>query len=248
VRAQVNNGLAYASSVNELEAQLLQAGQARTELRSARKAWLDMLGLFIGRELPEDSWLVRPPDPTLTDSVSRPELALFEYQKRSFALQDDLAAAQLRPKLGLFAQGGYGRPGMNMLSNDFALYSIGGLRMTWNLGGLYTLKNQQRLSELGRRSLDVQKETFLFNIQASRKQHRAGIAKFLELLKTDEQIIQKRVSVKNAAGAQLENGVLNAHDYLTQVDAENQARQNEILHRLQLLALEYEYRNLTGAQ
>jgi hypothetical protein len=133
-----------------------------------------------------------------------------------------------------------------MLSNDFAFYYIGGLRLNWSLGGLYTLKNQKQLSALGRRTLDVQKETFLFNTRIAQKQYNAEIAKLMELIWTDERIIALRTSVKNAAGAQLENGVLSAHDYLTQVNAEDQARQARILHRVQMLQAGYNYQNLNG--
>jgi outer membrane protein TolC len=245
-RALVLNGTAYRSSVDELEAQLLQTVQARVEELSEKRAYLEMLGLFLDRPLDETTQLVSPPDPATMLNITRPELQLYEYQKRNYDLQDHLANAQLRPRLSLFLQGGYGRPGLNVLSNDFAFYYIGGVRLAWNLGGLYTLKNQKRLSELGRRTLDIEKETFLFNTGVSQKQYSAEIVKFLELARTDDRIIGLRNSVKNAAAAQLENGVLSAHDYLTQVNAEDQARQNRILHRVQLLQAEYNYQNLMG--
>jgi hypothetical protein len=152
----------------------------------------------------------------------------------------------LRPHVGFFAQGGYGRPGLNPLSNDFQWYYIGGLKLSWNLGSLYTLKNQRRLLAINRENLDIQKETFLFNTTITQKQQNADIDKYAQLLKTDDAIIALRASVKNAASAQLENGVLSAHDYLTQVNAEDQARQNLILHQVQLLQEQYSYQNTIG--
>ncbi|MDR3716415.1 MAG: TolC family protein [Puia sp.] len=245
-RALVEQGTAVRSSVDELEAQLLQAVQTRVQELSARRAYLAMLGLFLDRPLDETTVLMSPPEPLSTDLLDRPELLLYEYQKKNYDLQDALAKAQLRPRFSLFFQGGYGRPGLNMLSNDFALYYIGGLRLNWNLGGLYTLKNQKRISELGRRTQDVDKETFIFNTGISQRQFREDIVQFEELGRTDDRIIGLRNSVKNAAAAQLANGVLSAHDYLTQVDAEDQARENRILHRVQLLQAEYNYKNLMG--
>jgi hypothetical protein len=94
--------------------------------------------------------------------------------------------------------------------------------------------------------LDVQKETFLLNTGITQKQQTADMAKYRELIKKDEGIIALRASVKNAASAQLENGVLSAHDYLTQVNAEDQARQNLILHQVQLLLSEFNYQSTTG--
>ncbi len=245
-KALLANGTAYRSSVDELSAQLLQADQSRIELKANKKAYLDMLGLFINNSLDENTILERPIAPVLIDSIRRPELLFYDYQKRTYDLQDELLKTQLRPKFNLFVQGGYGRPGLNMLSNDFSLYSIGGLRLNWNLGSLYTLKNQKELLNINRKSLDVQKETFLFNTNISEKQQSAEIIKYLDLLKNDNAIIALRESVKNAASAQLENGVLSAHDYITQVNAEDQARQNLILHQIQLLQSQYNYQNVIG--
>lgn len=245
-KALVANGTAYRSSVDELNAQLLQTDQSRIELLAEKKAYLDMLGVFINSPMDDNTVLEKPAPPMMADTISRPELLAYDYQKKTADLQYDLLKAQLRPKLGLFIQGGYGRPGLDFLDNNFAGYYIGGLRLSWNLGGIYTLKNQRRMLDINRQTLDVQKETFLFNTTLTQKQQNADISKYQQLLKTDDQIIAMRESVKKAASAQLENGVLSAHDYITQVDAEDQARQNRILHEIQLLQDQYSYQNTTG--
>jgi hypothetical protein len=100
--------------------------------------------------------------------------------------------------------------------------------------------------DINRKTLDIQKETFLFNTHITQKQQKADVEKYLELVKKDDGIIELRESVKKAASAQLENGVLSAHDYVTQVNAEDQARQNLILHQVQLLQAEYNYQNIMG--
>jgi outer membrane protein TolC len=245
-RSQVENGTAYRSSVDELTAQLYQADQNRVELQATRKAYRDMLGLFINQPINENVVLEQPVIPELTDSLSRPELLYYDYQKKTFDLQDQYLKTQLRPKFSLFFQGGYGRPGLNFLSNDFAWYYIGGARLSWNLASLYTFKNQKQLSEINRQSLDIQKETFLLNTRITQKQEHTEIDKYLELLKKDDAIISLRELVKNAASAQLANGVLSARDYISEVNAEDQARQNRILHVVQLLQTMYSYQTLTG--
>jgi outer membrane protein TolC len=245
-KALVANGTAYRSSVDELSAQLLQAEQSRVELISTKKSYLDMLGLFINSQLNENTILEKPAAPVFIDSINRPELLFYDYQKKTFDLQDKLLSTQIRPKLGFFAQGGYGRPGLNPLSNDFQWYYIGGLKLSWNLGSLYTMKNQRQLLDINRKTLDVQTETFLFNTNITQKQQNAAVDKYLELVKKDDAIIALRESVKKAAAAQLENGVLSAHDYITEVNAEDQARQNLILHEMELLQAQYSYQNTIG--
>jgi len=245
-KALVANGTAFRSSVDELQAQLLQTEQARIELTSARKAYLDMLSLFINTPLNDNTKLEKPATPLITDAITRPELLAYDFQKKTYDLQYKMLKTQLVPKLGLFVQGGYGRPGLNFLDNNFAWYYEGGLRLSWNLGALYTLKNQKQLMDIGQKTLDVQKETFLFNTSLTQKQQNAQISKYQDLVKTDDEIIRIRQSVKTAAAAQLENGVLSAHDYINEVNAEDQARQNRILHEMQLLQEQYSYQNTIG--
>jgi len=245
-KALVANGTAFRSSVDELEAQQLQTDQSRIELMAAKKAYLDMLAIFINQQVDENTALEKPAAPMMKDSISRPELLSYEYQKKTYDLQNDLLKSQLMPKLGLFVQGGYARPGLDPLSNNFQWYYIGGLKLSWNFASLYTLKNQRRILDIGKQTLDIQKETFLFNTTLTQKQQNADITKYQQLMKTDDQIIAIRESVKNAASAQLENGVLSAHDYITQVNAEDQARQNRILHEMQLLQEQYSYQNTIG--
>jgi len=245
-KALVANGTAYRSSVDELQAQLLITDQSGVELKATKKAYLDMLGIFINKALDENTVLEQPATPAMTDEVTRPELSYYDYQKRVFDLQEQLLNTQVRPKFNLFIQGGYARPGLNLLSNDFEWYYIGGLRLSWNLGGLYTLKNQKNILEINKTMLDIQKETFLFNTSITQKQQSADVAKYIELVKKDDDIIALRESVKTASGAQLENGVLSAHDYITEVNAADEARQNRILHQVQLLQAEFNYQNTIG--
>lgn len=245
-RALVAGGTAYRSSVDELTAQLLQAEQARIGLRAEQKAYRDMLSLMIHIQLDENTILEKPASPILSGEIRRPELLLFDEQKRIDDVQEGLLKAQLRPRLGFFAQEGYGRPGLNPLSNAFSWYYIGGLKLSWNLGGWYTFKNQKELLKIHRETLDIQQETFLLNTALTQKQQLAGIDSYRGLFEKDQAIITLRESVKKAAAAQLENGVLSAHDYINQVNAEDQARQNMILHEIQLLQEQYRYQQTTG--
>lgn len=246
MQAMVDNGTAYQRGVDELRAQLLQTRQSLTSLQATRKAYYNMLLMLTGIPPATRITLAEPPELALQTAISRPELQWYEYQKRSYDLQDEAASAALRPRFSLFAQGGYARPGLNMLSNNFAGYGIGGVRLSWNLGGWYTLKRQRQLSVIGRRGLDLQKETFLLNTGLQQEQGLLLIASNLQQLRQDDAIVDLRTAVKNSALVQLQQGVLSAHDYLTEVIAEDQAREARLLHRIQMLQSEYNYQTLIG--
>ncbi|MEO5908202.1 MAG: TolC family protein [Ginsengibacter sp.] len=246
IKAQIANGTALRSNDDNLKAELLKSNQQIIELNSNRKAFIEMLGLFINRSLNNNDIFIKPKNIIPSNEIKRPELLMFDYQNKIFNAQKDLIAARNRPKLSFFVQGGFGKPAFNILSNNFDPFYIGGLKLSFPLTGFYSLKNDQALIDIGYKNIEVQKETFLFNTNIAVKQQNAGIIKFQQFLNTDDEIILLRTNVKKAALAQLENGIINSSDYLREVNAEDNARQNKILHQIQLLMAEYNQQNTVG--
>ncbi len=247
VEAQVQNGVAFKSNLNMLKAELLKTGQRTVEISTSRKGLVAALSLFVGLELNEQVQLEQPVSMLVADhNIDRPELKLYTEQENLISQQDKLIQAKNQPKASLFAQAGYGRPGLNMLKNEFAFYSIGGLRFNWSLGGLYTKKKEKEQVQVNKKIVEVQKETFLLNTNAQLKQHQAEIDKLQQLISSDEEIIALRKTVTEAAKAQLENGVITANDFLKEVNAEDMARQSLITHRVQLLQSQINYQTILG--
>ncbi|SHG41098.1 Outer membrane protein TolC [Chryseolinea serpens] len=244
--AAVANGTALKSSLNVLKAELLKARQRAVELNATRVAYTDMLGLFMNRSLGDSAVLVKPAAPVVEQEIRRPEMQLYAYQDQSTEVQYKMLAARNRPKLSLFLQSGFGRPALNMLDNTLKGYYLGGIRLNWSLAGLYTNKGDRALIDLNKRNIDVQRRTFLFNTNMTLQQQNREAAKYQQLLASDDEIIALRVSVKNAASAQLENGVIDTNDYLREVNAQDQAQQNKILHEIQFLLAQYNQKTTTG--
>jgi len=250
VQAQVDNGVAFRSNLNVLKAELLKAEQRTIELRSTRKGFIDVLGLFTGQPLPEDTRLEKPvaAAPVIATAIQRPELKLYAAQEKLLGSQLKLVDSRNKPKASLFWQGGYGRPGLNFLKNEFAFFYTTGLRLNWSLGGLYTQKREKQLIELNQKTINIQQEVFEFNTNTQLKQQHAEIDKLEKLIATDNAIIDLRRKVKEAAKAQLENGVITANDYLREVNAEDQSRQSLISHQVQLLQAQINYQTILGKQ
>lgn len=244
--AAIANGTALKSSADALQAELLKTDQRSIELKSVSRAYRDMLGLFINRPLDENSILEKPIKISAAQTINRPELTLYDTEKKLFDIQNSLIKAKNLPKASLFLQGGYGRPALNMLKNDFNAYYIGGLRLNWSLSGLYTSKKEKALLDIKSKTVDLQKEIFLFNTNITLKKQNAEISKLEELIRSDNDIIQLRTRIKNIALTQLEYGVINSSDYLREVNAEDQAKQIQLLHEIQLLMAQYDQQTTTG--
>lgn len=250
VEAQVENGVAFKSILNVLKAELLKADQRLVELNASRKGLLETLGLFLNQVVDTSAMLETPVvKPTVySNEISRPEIKLFADQSQLLNHQTKIIRAGNQPKASLFVQGGYGRPALNLLKNEFDPFYIAGVRLNWGLGGLYTRKNEIQLVGINKRSVDIQKETFLLNTNTELKQQQSEIDKLHQLVAGDDEIISLRVQVKDAARAQLQNGVITANDYLREVNAEDQARQTLITHQLQLLQAQINYETISGKQ
>jgi len=244
--AAIANGIALKSNLDLLKAEMLKANQRTIELKAGRQSYADMLALFIGQAVGENTVISKPAMPTFSPAINRPELEMFEKQKQIYDIQGKIVNAKNLPRFNLFFQSGMGRPALNMLSNDFDFFYIGGLRLNWNLANFYTSKNEKKLLGFNQNNLDIQKETFLFNTGLVVKQQLNEITKIEELIKTDLEIIGLRESVKMTAQGQLTNGVITTNDYLTYVNAEDQSRQNLLLHQTQLLLVLYNNQTTTG--
>ncbi|WP_207421902.1 TolC family protein [Desertivirga brevis] len=244
--ALVNNGVAFRSNLNSLEAELLKADQRKIELMASRKGLIRTLGLFVGEALPINVQLEWPNKIEVVSKIKRPELKLYDKQTLLAVQQKKLITSRNLPKASLFGQGGYGRPGLNMLENQFDWFYIGGLRLNWNISNLYTYKKDKQIADINAKSADLQKETFLLNTNSQLIQQKAEIEKLELLVDTDKQIIALREKVKTAASAQLENQVITTSDYIREVNAADQARQMLVTHQLQLLQAQLNYSTIAG--
>ncbi len=242
----VKNGTATITNVSELDAELLQQQQNKIQLQASRKAYIDMLGLFINQPLDENTTLQIPVSIVVSDTIKRPELSFYDFQKKTDDAQEKILNSSNRPKLSAFFQGGYAMPGLDAFDVNPAPYYITGFRLSWSLGGYYTLNNQKQILEIDKQNIDVQKETFLFNTNLTLKQQNSDITKLHAMIDKDNDIISKRTEVKDASKAQMENGVITTHEYVSELDAEDQAKQSLLLHQVQLLLAEYSYQNTTG--
>lgn len=240
------NGITLKSSADILKVELLNTNQKIIELKAMRKGYADMLSLLINYEISETTQFERPKVLAISSTINRPELNLFETQKNALNIQERLLNNRNIPHVNLFLQGGYGKPGLNFLSNDFSFYYIGGIRLSWNISGLYTYRKQKKDLILKKESIDVQQDLFLFNTNLALTQKNAEIIKLKRLIESDYEIIKLRESVKNRTKNQLENGTATASDYILQINAEDRARNSLLLHEIQLLMTQYNYKITSG--
>lgn len=242
------NGIAMQADVNTMRAEYLKVRQQMTELLSTQKSFQQILGLFIGKPANEITELQKPSG-SMPDSYEnkRPELEMFNAQIRQKTAQRKLLNSSIRPKLSLFAQGYYGYPGYDMFNDmfdhDFTLNGIVGVRLSWNISKLYTHKNDRLKIDVAKRQIENAREVFLFNNSLQSVQETVAIDKYRKVLAEDNEIISLRTSVRQAAEAKLEHGVIDVNNLLQEITRENQARTEQSSHEIEMLKHIYELKH-----
>ena len=237
--AQLKNGVIFRSNLDVLKAELVKIEQKEIELQAIKQNFVQMLSYFIKKNIDENTQLETPEKILLTKNNNRSELKLFDAQKQLLETQRKIINTKNTPKLGAFFQGGYGKPGFNMLKNEFDTFYIAGVRLNIPITGFYTQKNDLALLENQSQEIEIQRENFLFNQNFIEIQQRNDLEKIQNLIDKDNELIELRKNIKTASLAQLENGVINTNDYLREVTAEEQAILTKITHEIQYLLTQY---------
>ena len=242
------NGVANQADLDAVRAEQITAGQNATKMNASRSAYVRMLAAFTGRALDDGVQLVKPGilQPVTGSAANRPEMELFDAMQRRIEMQRKTINASNTPQLGLFIQGGYGRPGLNMLQNQFRTYAIGGVRLSWNIGSFYTRHSNLRKIVTGVGQVDVQRETFLFNNGLQQTQLDAEYRKYTQIMEDDDEIIRMRGNIVRASQAKLENGTISSSDLMRDMIAEQNAKVGKALHEIELLQTIYGIKNLTN--
>ncbi|MBR1838989.1 MAG: TolC family protein [Prevotella sp.] len=235
--AMVKGGTAAESDYMNVKAERLNACQQEVSLQAQRQTLVRMLSALCGIEVKE---AVKP---TMTEesvgTVQRPELKAIDAQIRLADAQEKALNAALMPKLGVFAQGFYGYPGYNMfedmMSRRLSWNGMIGARLTWNIGALYTRRNDKAKLSLQRSMYGVQRETFLFNNSLEQIQQSENIGRYKKLMEDDEEIIALRSSIRKAAESKLAHDIIDVNDLLREINSENGAKVQQRVHEIEML-------------
>ena len=138
------------------------------------------------------------------------------------------------------------RKALRSLSTQLSGYYLTGVRLTWNFGGLYTYHKDKLINKNNQEMVLAQRNTFLFNTSVTMRQQNADIVRYQQLIQSDNDIVNLRDSIKQTSAVQLQNGVITANDYLLDINAEAQARQDKTLHEVQLLMAQYNHKTTAG--
>ncbi|MBM6993351.1 MAG: TolC family protein [Prevotella sp.] len=267
VQSMVKAGTAATSDLASLQAERMNARQQAVELQSQKTALLRVLSLFVGKEVAEVSrpsllsdgsdrsdksdqsdWSDQSEKSAFSsfDATLRPEYTLFNKQIALLDAQEKALDTRLRPTLSAFAQGYYGYTGFDMFhdmqSATPSFNGLFGVRLAWNIGALYTRKNDKSQLNIQRQQAQNQLDVFLFNNRLETTQQDENIAKYRKLKAQDDEIIALRASVRKAAESKLAHGIIDVNDLVKEINNENSAKIQQTTHDIEMLKAVYDLR------
>lgn len=240
VESAVRNGAALQSDIDNIKVELLTLRQQRQQLENTVRTYKDMLAIMIGRKI-EDSEVFEIPEVMLVDPKQnlRTELMLFDAQIREIETQKKMLNVAVMPKFALFAQGWYGKPGLNifddMVYNRMSWNGMAGITLQWDISGFYTRKNDMRKINLSQKSVELQRDVFKWNTDIQQTQIQKEIDRMYDLKASDDEIVRLRESVRKASESKYRNGMITVNDLLRDIINENNAMVERSRHELELL-------------
>lgn len=247
VESAIRNGLAEQSSALEIKAEMLNLQQQYIQLEAAKLAAIQMLTIFIGEPIKQDAEFTLNEKHILPEeNFSRPEHQLFSNQLAQLETQMTLLDKLRNPKLFGFGQAGYGKPGLNMLKNEFDTYYLVGIGLSWNAFDWNKTSRQKKVLALQQDMIQKQEETFNQNIQLLLAQQAAQISKLETMLKNDREMVDLRTEIARSAASKLENEIYTTSDYIRELQAETVAKLNSELHKIQLDEAKEKYNLIKG--
>ena len=235
--AMVKGGTAATSDLDNVRAERLSVEQQNENLKQQKLMLQRMLSVFCGLEVNDTQ---KPAPIQIATSVNnRPEMRLYNSQLELTEAKEKALDTQLRPKLGLFAQGFYGYPGLNMfedmMNRKWSLNGIVGVKLSWNVSALYTHKNDKARLSAQREMIENAREVFLFNNKLEEIQQNENINRYQTMMKSDDEIIVLRTNVRKAAESKLTHGIIDVISLLREINNENAAKTQQSIHEIDML-------------
>jgi outer membrane protein TolC len=247
IESGVKNGILQQSDLDNINIELLKNQQQIEELKINYSTNIEILAELTGKNL-NDSLKIEEPVVEISDTGSfhRAELNAFDAQKISLGFSDKLLKSQRLPRVYAFSEGGYGRPGFNMLSNDFSTFWIVGINFKWNIWDWNKTSNDRQELLIQSDMVESKKQAVEKSLRISIDASKSRIAQLEKSIVTDSAIVNLRSEVSQRSSLKLEHGTITASDYINDFNAEIQAKIQMQTHQIQLVQEKVNYFTIKG--
>ena len=247
VESGVKNGVLLNSDLSSLKAEIIKVKQSIQEIQNHRFTTIEVLSEITGMNFSNETEFEIPDYSIENQSeLTRPENILFDYQKEKLDAASGMISKQNKPTVFAFTQLGYGKPGLNMLSEQFDSYYYIGIGVSWKFWDWSTTKREKQILSLNKDLISSQEDSFNKQIQVALKNENSKIKIYEEAIESDKEIIKLREEVSESARFKLDNGVITSTEYITELSKETQAKIAFETHKIQLIQSKVNYLYIKG--
>ena len=172
--------------------------------------------------------------PLRSQPRDRPEYQQFEAARLVLDRTSNALSAQLKPRVSAFGRVGYGRPGLNPLSDKFDRYWLTGLQLQWSPWNWGLTNRDREINKLQRDIVTAEEKAFTAGLARAIEQDNATIDRIQTALAQDDEIIALRERISTEAGARYSEAVITSADYVDKLTDVLAARLSRASHRVEL--------------
>ena len=247
VQTAVTHGALLETELYVIEVERLKVMKSMIELESHKKAYMSALKVICGEELNEEAILENPHLERIGATViSRPEYRLFDLKHASMEAGKELMGKKRMPQLYAFGQTGYGKPGYNMMSEDWDYYYMVGAGLKWKIWDWNSTSREKLLIGYQQQILQTQRASFDKEIETLLVQEEAKIEQYRLTMELDQQVLELQNKISEQAAVRLDNGTMTASDYVTELNKESLARITLATHQVMLMQAIANYLTIQG--
>ena len=239
---RVREGTSIASDASAVEATLMERRQNQAELQARRHTALARLSALTGRTLidadtlavPELDVKVSEARASLSDVRARPEYDLFKRTRERLERQGDATVANDRPLVSIYGRGGYGKPALNVIGNEFEFYGLAGIQFQWKAWTWGSAGHERDALALQQQIVLADEEAFTDSLRRAVQGDLDTIDQLRSVVELDARIISLREAVERTTSSRLAENVVTASEYLDRSTELLSARFAEATHRIEL--------------
>jgi len=238
---RVKERTALPSESNTLRAEILRRRQAVAEQDAVRRAAIAVLADLIGKPIDPATPLATPDVPAViptarVDSTfrNRPEYQQFELSREALRRAEEARSAQDKPRLSAFGRLGYGKPGLNQLSDKFDSYWMTGLQLQWTPWSWGNTGRDRQVIALQRELVTTEEKNFTNSLRRAVEQDLVAIARLEAALAQDEEIITLRENILSETRIRYSESVITSAEYVDRQTDVLAARLARSTHRVEL--------------
>jgi outer membrane protein TolC len=248
LQSAVENGVILKENCFILQAEQIKVSQQIAALTVKSNASLSLLSLYTGLPVNSSSIFVLP-DISITQNprIVRPEKESFLLQKNMLNSQKRLLTSSKIPKaIGTFSLEYGNPPGNNFLRDEFDFSYSAGLGIQWKITDWNSVKRKKAILDRQSQILSIKETEFDRSITAALKNQYAEIKQMELAVTSDKELISIREKITGIVEAKLTNGTINSTEYLSELNAEKQAKINYEVHQIQLIQAKIDYLTISG--